>query len=170
MSNQTNSRNDQVLTRKLIDVVDTESQRARWRDDARLRKEMAKRPALYGHQHGRPRLKRPRKLARPPKRLTDCDLCVLAHMVEVFPKWRYSADLAVILGFPVSEIETALHRLYSLGVVASRVHCDGYRPYDWRGKPGKGGLGASPAVKQLLAEYLEARVGGNVAASENGNT
>ena len=65
--------------------------------------------------------------------------------------------MADILGFPVSEIETALGRLYSLGVVAPRVHCDGYRPYDWRGKPGRRGLGASPAVKSLLATYLAER-------------
>ena len=145
------------MTIKLNSDVDISSLRAKWREKAKIRKEMSIRPSQYSHQHGRPRLKRPRKLGRPPKTLTPCDLCVLAHLVEVFPKWRYSADMADILGFPVSEIETALGRLYSLGVVAPRVHCDGYRPYDWRGKPGRRGLGASPAVKSLLASYLAER-------------
>lgn len=147
------------MTRKLIDVVDISSRRERWREQDRIKRLREK--DQTGHCYGRPRLLKPRK-TRPPKRLTECDLSVLAHLVQVFPKWRYSADLADILGFPQSEVETALLRLYSLGVVAPRVHCDGYRPYDWRGCPGRRGLGASPAVKELLASYLAERSTGNV--------
>ena len=110
----------------------------------------------HGHTHGRPRTGKLRKLP-PPKSLTDDALCILAYLVISFPSPRYAADVVNDTGIAANLVDYWLPRLAALNVVNHKAMRGGYRPSLWLARPGRRGLGASPAVKSLLATYLAER-------------
>ena len=120
---------------------------------------------VTSHRRGKRRTGKPRKPARPPQTLRDCDLATLAALCDVFPSHRYAAEIAEVTGFTVDDTDRALSKLYALGVVSCQARCKGYRLPTWLARPGRRGLGASPAVKALLATYLADRSAVNVHSS-----
>lgn len=109
---------------------------------------------ITSHRRGKRRTGKPRKPQRAPQKLRDCDLATLAYLCEVSPSQRYASEIAESTGFTVHDIDRSLIKLYALGVVSCQARCNGYRLPTWLARPGRRGLGASPAVRAALAMYL----------------